>query len=182
VNSQVAPDSDLTGQDSVVGAPADAGAQVEAPEGRRPVRSALIWAAVVLAVAMVAAAAAAAVAAIRADGRTYSTEALVVATPREGSAVGTDLLDIVTSRYLAYLSSPSTQRAVAAREGIPLDVVEKAVASRAPGTINIVIASSAPTAETAAQVANAMASAAVAFSSRDELVRIRVLAPAVQAQ
>lgn len=109
----------------------------------------------------------------------HSAEAVVVALPRESAQVGSDVLDIVTLRYLAYLSSPTTQAQVAAREGVPDDIVSQTQVRRSPGTVNIAIVATAPSPEIAAQVANALASSAVAFSSADELVRVRVLTPAV---
>ncbi len=116
------------------------------------------------------------------SGPSYSATAIVVATPRSGSQVGSDVLEIVTTRYLAYLTSPSTQRRVAEEEGISLSIVEQSKVTRDPGTINIAVTSEAPTSEIAQQVANALASAAVAYSSTDELMRVEVLAPAVLAR
>ena len=144
----------------------------------RITESAPRWAVTLTAVLVVAVTAVVAFALLSAP-TTYSATATIAGVPRTGTTIGADLLGLSNSRFVAFVTSPTTQENLADREGIPLEVVQNTEVVIQPATNNILVTSRAETPEQAALVANVVATLAVQYSGSDDLVKQEIVTPAV---
>jgi hypothetical protein len=113
---------------------------------------------------------------------TYSATATIAGVPRKGTTTGSDLLGLANSRFVAFITSPTTQENLADREGVPLEIIEATEVVNQPATNNIIITSHAADPAQAALVANIVAALAVQYSGSDDLIKQEVVAPAVTAE
>jgi capsular polysaccharide biosynthesis protein len=110
----------------------------------------------------------------------YSSRAVVSFSPRDAGRVGADNLQLASSRYVAYLSSGSTQRQVATDIGEEQTQVAKATQVRIqPATLNLEIVVTMRDAARAARISNALAAAALREARVDPLVTVELIVPAV---
>ncbi len=111
----------------------------------------------------------------------YTSTTVVSFAPRVDRPSGADTLQVLASKYVAYLSSPATLRAVGESTGEdPLLLQEAVRAEIAPATVNLTVAATLEDPSRAASVANAFAAAAAAESIDDANLRAEVLTPAVE--
>lgn len=116
---------------------------------------------------------------------TYEGRSVVAFAPRsnpigEAVNVGADTVRVVLPKYVAYVTSPSTLRTVAARLREDPDTLEKAVdATITADSGNITITAQLPGPNRAANAANALAEETLTFNQRDALLEGVIVAPAL---
>lgn len=111
----------------------------------------------------------------------YDGKAIVAFSPRANVATATsDTVRVVVPKYVAYLKSPYTVRAVAAKLGEKSSVLSGALnASLARDTGTIAITARMRSPVEAARVANAFADRLLAFAKEDRLLSAQLVAPAL---
>jgi len=111
----------------------------------------------------------------------YTSTTVVSFAPRVDRPSGADTLQVLASKYVAFLSSPATLRSVAASTGEDARELQDAVrAEIAPATVNLTVSATLDDPARAASTANAFAAAAAAESIDDANLRADVLTPAVE--
>jgi hypothetical protein len=109
----------------------------------------------------------------------YTSRAILTLSPRDTS-FGSDNLELAASRYLAYLSSPSTLSQVGAEIGERPSVLGKATEVLVqPATVNIVVSVTMPDRHRAARAANAVAALGLRQARADRLVALELVVPGV---
>lgn len=109
----------------------------------------------------------------------YRGRAIVSFSPRRETLSG-DLLQVLTTRYVAFLTAPATTREIARETGEREGELRRAVSiTQEPGTANVVIDATLGEPSRAARVANAMAAAALREAVGDAAVVAEITAPAV---
>lgn len=111
---------------------------------------------------------------------TYEAKAVVALEPRTPGSVGADIIRVTIPKYVAYLTSTSTVREVAGQLGLAASGLASStdVAIETDTSVLSVTVTRGTAAE-AAEVANAFAAAAIAYSSKDALIEGTLVSPAV---
>ena len=112
----------------------------------------------------------------------YDAETTVAFAPRLGSQVGADVVRVVLPRYVTLLSADATVQRVAGELGVEPSALAGADVSVATDTANLDIVVRSTDPGTAAEVANALARAALTSSKDDELLQAQQVAPALPPQ
>lgn len=108
----------------------------------------------------------------------YEGRAVVSFAP-EG-ATSADVVSLLLPKYQEYVTSDDTLASVAGQLGEPIEAVDRDIAITIPsGTSNLEITAERDSPAPAADTANALAAAAVAFSGMDELVEGTVISRAL---
>ncbi len=110
----------------------------------------------------------------------YTASVVVGFQPRPEANVNADVIRVVLPRYVAYLTSPSTEQAVQRTIGERPGSVTAAVnAEVAAETANLTVKATRQRPEQAAVAANAFAGAAVQYNLQDRLLVGQAVAPAL---
>lgn len=110
----------------------------------------------------------------------YSSTAVVAFTPTANRPVSATVVVLTAPRYVAYGTSPYVLRQVAAPLGVDSVVLQNAVIiTMAAATANISISVTLADADTAAKVANAIATAVLDRSKADPILAAQVVSTAV---
>lgn len=113
---------------------------------------------------------------------TYEAEAIVLVEPRPEAenASGPSVVRLKAPSYVAYLTAPATTNTLAEQLGLTESEVADALdASVQSETGNVTVTAETTDPDVAADIADAGAEALVDFSTDDELLQARVLAPPV---
>ena len=110
----------------------------------------------------------------------YTSRAVLSLSPRDVNRVGADSLQLATSRYVAFLSAPSTLRQVAIGLGEPPSAVGSASEVVVqPNTVNLQVSVTMEDPAKAAAVANGIAAAGLRLAGTDGLVSMELVVPGV---
>lgn len=110
----------------------------------------------------------------------YESRSVVSFGPRGQQQLTGDMLQLLTAKYVAFLTAQATMREIAADTGERETALRKAVTvTQEPETANVAIDVSLPESDQAARVANAMAVKALRRSAGDASVRAEIIARAV---
>lgn len=110
----------------------------------------------------------------------YESRAVVTLAPRPDTDVSSDVVRVVTPKYVAYLDSLSLQQEVGRSTGQPLDELRSGVdVSIAPETANLEIVVELGSPQAAAANAAELARRAVQLSENDRLLTAEILVPPV---
>lgn len=113
---------------------------------------------------------------------TFTATSVFAVTPRNGSAASADVVRLLAASYVPYLSSPTVAEQVAAATGqSPSALAAGTVVSVDPGTANVRVATTWPSADDAAAVANRLAESGVNRAAAAPLVTADLVAPALAA-
>lgn len=110
----------------------------------------------------------------------YTSVAIVTFSPRVDRPTGADTLQVLAAKYVAFLSSPATQRRVSDEIGVDARTIRDSLqAEIPPATASLSVSVTMTDPETATRLANALASVAARESIDDVNLRAEILAPAV---
>ncbi|MDP9340756.1 MAG: hypothetical protein M3Q23_01335 [Actinomycetota bacterium] len=111
----------------------------------------------------------------------YEAQGVLTVEPRPNlPTVGADIVAIDGPKYVAYITAPATIRRLAPRLGESVSDLESAVAAQLAATTgNITLTATLEDPQKAAAVAVAFAQDLVAFSRRDPVVTVQLIAPPV---
>ena len=115
------------------------------------------------------------------QAETYTSVGIVSFAPRGDRQLGADTLEVLSSKYVAYVASPATLVRVAEDSGVSLPDLQEAVdAVIPPATANLSISVTSTDGAAATRLANALSAAVVRQSAVDVNLRADVVAPAVE--
>ncbi|RJK97910.1 hypothetical protein D5H78_02785 [Vallicoccus soli] len=111
----------------------------------------------------------------------YTSTAVVSFAPRADRQLGADTLEVLSAKYVAYISAPATLRRTAAETGTDAGALQDAVSAVIPpATANLSVSATAADPAEAARLANALGAAVVRQSAVDVNLRADLVAPAVE--
>jgi len=114
---------------------------------------------------------------------TWRATSTVSFAPRPQAAVGADTVTLLVPAYVAFVRSPATEQAVGTQYSLDATALDRQVDVSVPpttATMNIAVTGDRP--QQVADVANALASAAVAHATQDAILTASVVSKAVPPQ
>lgn len=112
----------------------------------------------------------------------FTSEAVLAVepTPATAEATGPALVRLLAPTYVEYLTAPATIRDIAGETALAPDLVAGSIDARVvPETGTLTVSAELGDAEAAADLAGVLADRAVDFAEDDDLLRVRVVAPAI---
>src|SRR5205807_4699619 len=110
---------------------------------------------------------------------TYTAETVVAFTPKPPVTIGGDTMRIILPKYVAAVTSPSTEGVVANQVGLSTSAIDGALDASIPAdTTNLEIKVSLGSARQAEDAAQAFGSAVLDAAQPDELLTAAIVSPA----
>lgn len=110
---------------------------------------------------------------------TYTVTSVFAVTPRNGSTASADVVRLLASSYVPYLTSGEVGDEVAVATGRPVaTIADASVVSVDPGTADVRTVTTLPDPREAAEIANRLAEAGVTRAAQESLVTGDLVAPA----